>query len=375
MKKIYQFLCSMRFGMILLLLIAALCIAATALGMDSIYTSWYFIALFAMLGLNLLFCSVLRVFRLGKQKQALVQKAIHSEAALCVPDEAKWLKDHHFKPDGEVYSRNSFGFLGAFFTHFAMLLLMAAAACIFLLAETQDAVIFPEDPLSLPDGTALLLESFSLKAESGETQYRSSLSALLPSGEEVHGVAEVNHPVKFGRYKIYQQNYGYAAVIGVKTDDAPVEEPIWLDEPAFLSLDGENGIYFTQIFGNVVEHGGEVMVSRSGEMVNPAYEVRVIDGGKDETSIIYPGTAVHAGGVTYSFREPQAYPGLRIKTQPDWTLWLLYFSFALMLLGLYLCFFRIPEAAHVKKDGLTIVGRKDISDQIEHYKEEMESDT
>ena len=52
MKKIYQFLCSMRFGMILLLLIAALCIAATALGMDSIYTSWYFIALFAMLGLN-----------------------------------------------------------------------------------------------------------------------------------------------------------------------------------------------------------------------------------------------------------------------------------------------------------------------------------
>ena len=87
------------------------------------------------------------------------------------------------------------------------------------------------------------------------------------------------------------------------------------------------------------------------------------------------GTAVHAGGVTYSFREPQAYPGLRIKTQPDWTLWLLYFSFALMLLGLYLCFFRIPEAAHVKKDGLTIVGRKDISDQIEHYKEEMESDT
>ena len=54
---------------------------------------------------------------------------------------------------------------------------------------------------------------------------------------------------------------------------------------------------------------------------------------------------------------------------------LIFGLFALMLLGLYLCFFRIPEAAHVKKDGLTIVGRKDISDQIEHYKEEMESDT
>lgn len=363
----------MRFGMILLLLIAVLCVIATALGMDGIYASWYFIALFAMLGFNLLFCSVLRVFHLEKQKQGLSQKAIHSEVNLCVTDETNWLKNHHFKQDGEVYLRNTFGFLGALFTHFAMLLLMAAAACIFLLADTQDAVLFPGDPLPLSDGSVLYLENFSLKEDTGETRYRSTLSALLPSGEEVHGDAEVNHPVKFGRYKIYQQNFGYAAVIGVKTDEAPAEEPIWLDEPAFLSLDGENGIYYTQIFGNVVEHDGEVLVSRSGEMVNPAYEVRVIDGEKDETSLIYPGTAVHAGGVTFSFHEPQPYPGLRIKTQPEWTLWLLYFSFALMLLGLYLCFFIIPEAAHIKKEGLTIVGRKDISDQIEHYKEEMET--
>ena len=48
MKKLYRFFCSMRFGMILLLLIAVLCVAATVTGRDSIYSSPLFIALFAI---------------------------------------------------------------------------------------------------------------------------------------------------------------------------------------------------------------------------------------------------------------------------------------------------------------------------------------
>ena len=374
MKKIYRFLCSMRFGMLLLLLIAALCVAATALGLESVYSSWYFITLFALLAVNLLLCSVLRVFRLGRQRQALARQAVCGEVNLPLRDGEAWLKAHHFRPEGESFVRRSFGFLGSFFVHFAMLLLMAAAACIFLLADTRDAVLFPADPLPLPDGTVLVLDSFSLRDEAGNTDYRSEVSALLPDGSEVQGSVAVNHPLKLGRYKLYQQTYAYAAVIGVKTEEAPEEELIWLDEPATLSLDGENGIEYYQMFGNVVEQNGETMVSRSEEMLHPAYEVRVLDGDKDETGLIFPGTVVQAGGVTFVFHEPRPYPGLRIKTQPEWTLALLYFSFALMLLGLYLCFFHIPEAAHLKAEGLTIVGRKDITDRLELYKTELEMD-
>ena len=373
MKKIYRFLCSMRFGMILLVLIAILCAAATALGADAVYSSWYFIALFAMLAINLLLCSALRIFNLKKQKNALAQKVIHTEAVLPVKEEIRWLEEHHFKPDGEVYFCKTSGFLGSFFTHLAILLMIVAAACIFLLARTEDIAIFPQENTSLPDGTVLYLDSFSLKDENGETQYRSSLSALLPDGSEVSRDVIVNHPMKVGKYKVYQQNYAYAAVIGVKTEAVLQEEMIWLDEPAFLSLDGESGIYYSQIFGNVVEQNGEVMVSRSGEMVHPAYEVSVIDSGSENTSLVFPGTTVDVGSITFTFYDPGVYPGLRVKTQPEWTLWLLYFSFAMMVLGLYLCFFRIPEAAHIKEEGIAIAGRKDISDQIEKYREEMES--
>ena len=124
------------------------------------------------------------------------------------------------------------------------------------------------------------------------------------------------------------------------------------------------------MYGNVVEENGEVRVSHGNEITNPAYEVAVSEYGGNQTGLVYPGTTIAAGGVLYTFHDPEAYPGLRIKTQPDWALWLLYFSFALMTVGLYLCFFQIPEAAHVKPDGISIVGQKDLFLQIEQYRSE-----
>ena len=46
-----------------------------------------------------------------------------------------------------------------------------------------------------------------------------------------------------------------------------------------------------------------------------------------------------------------------------------------MLLGLYLCFFTIPEAAAVRSDGIALAGRKDISERIDLYREELEEDS
>ena len=42
----------------------------------------------------------------------------------------------------------------------------------------------------------------------------------------------------------------------------------------------------------------------------------------------------------------------------------------LLDVGLYLCFFQIPEAAHMKSDGISIVGQKDLFLQIEQYRAE-----
>ncbi len=373
MKKALNFIRSMRFGMILLILIGALCVLATVSGNESIYSSWYFILAFAMLGLNLTLCSVLRVFGIRAQRKALYRKAEADEATLAVKQAEPWLKSHHFRKTDEGYLKHGLGFYGSFLTHASMLLLMISAACLFALAERQDINLCVGDTAELPDGTQLTVEAFSLEDESGKTEYTSALRALLPDGTEAEGRALVNHPLRLGRYIIYQQNFAYAAVLGIRTDADAEEEALKLDEPAFLSLDGENGIWYSQLFGNVTEENGEVRVSRGTEVINPAYEVSIIEGGKEQGGLIYPGTTVTAAGVYYTFYEPEAFPGLRVKTQPDWALWLLYASFAMMTVGLYLCFFQIPEAAQIKADGIAIAGRKDISQQIVQYRAELQA--
>ena len=373
MKKTFQFIRSMRFGMVLLVLIGILCVIATVSGNEGIYSSWYFILLFTVLGVNLTLCSVLRVFRIDRQRQTLIRKAENNGVTLTVPDAELWLKKHHFRPWKEAYLKHRSGFFGSFLTHASMLLLMAAAACIFTFAQREDLNLCVGDTAELPDGTQLTVEAFSLENETGKVEYTSVLKAQLPDGSEERGEARVNHPLRLGRYKIYQQNYSYAAVIGVRTGEAEQEETVKLDEPAFLSLNGEDGIYYSQMFGNVVEEDGEVRVSHGTEIIHPAYEVSVTEQGREQVGLIYPGTTTVAGGVFYTFYEPEAYPGLRIKTQPEWAMWILYLSFVLMTVGLYLCFFCVPEAACIKPDGITIAGQKDLLMQIEQYRAELQS--
>ena len=104
----------MRFGMILLALIGILCVIATVSGNEGIYSSWYFILLFTVLGVNLTLCSVLRVFRIDRQRQALLRKAENSTVTLTVPDAELWLKKHHFRPRKEAYLKHESGFFGSF---------------------------------------------------------------------------------------------------------------------------------------------------------------------------------------------------------------------------------------------------------------------
>jgi len=70
-KQIYHFLCSMRLGIILLLLLALVSAYAARQEMDRaieyIYKSWWFIAIIALIALNLSLCTVRRIAPLSRQ--------------------------------------------------------------------------------------------------------------------------------------------------------------------------------------------------------------------------------------------------------------------------------------------------------------------
>ena len=52
------------------------------------------------------------------------------------------------------------------------------------------------------------------------------------------------------------------------------------------------------------------------------------------------------------------YPGLRIKHVSSWLFGGLYFSFGLMVVSLYLCFFAVPVYVKVQPDAFTVLSPK-----------------
>ena len=98
MKKLGKFLRSMRFGIILLCLIAALSVAGSLLPqgremgfyaqnypdyhglilllqLDDIFSSWYFVLLMSLLALNLTLCSLVRIFSMVKGESRMLSSA------------------------------------------------------------------------------------------------------------------------------------------------------------------------------------------------------------------------------------------------------------------------------------------------------------
>ncbi len=374
MKKFFHLMLSMRFGIFLLIAIAVICAVATALNADEIYHSWYFAALFVLLCINLILCSIIRVGKIGKTKRALLKKAGESGLTVPVPlnEQGNWLKQNAFKKQNDgAYLRFGWGFYGSFITHFAILLLLIAAVCNFVYAKTDEIFVFVGDTAVLSDGTKLRVDSFSTEKENGEKDYISALTAALPNGLTKDFETRVNAPARIGKYKVYQQSYANAAVIGVKTGIHEEEELVRLDDSAFLTLDDKTGLYYNRMYGNVVEDENGVGVSSSDEIINPAYEVQVVREKTEKIGLAYPGTTLEVNGVFYTMYPPESYPGLLIKEQPEWTLWLLYLSFVLIAVGLYICFFNIPVAALKGKDGISVAGYKDISDWTEEKRIEL----
>lgn len=387
MKKVLSFLRSMRFGMVLLALIAVLSVFGTliaqgqsaayyahacpgwdgvilALGLDHVYSTWYYVALFAALCLNLLLCSVLRAGRLRTARAGLIARAQKAGpvAGLDADQAAAALKRLGFREQDGVYTRRMLGVFGPLVTHTGLLLLMIAAACAFSLAQKQDAWLMVGDSLTLADGAKIRVESFSMEDASGRLEYTSVLELTGADGTSRTATIQVNHPARLGAHTVYQQSYAFAGVLDVQTaPDAPAEQVV-LDSPAFISLDGANGIQYQQVYGDyTVTEDGQIMPvnTAGGVMVHPAYLTAVIADGEQRLGAVLPDETFEVGSVYYTFREPAAYPGLRIKTQPGWVLPLLYASFVVLIAGLYLCFFHVPAAVCVTQDGVRIASGKD----------------
>lgn len=395
MKKVYRFFRSMKFGMILLVLVMLCSLAGSLIpqqeqpmtyvhaygssaasvflfiGLNDVFHTWYFYLLVTLLCINLLLCSLIRFPRTLKAFSDIKKQAAEAETGQrLVPDGAekvrKWLKQQRFREeqmsDGSLFSKNRAGTFGSFLTHLSILIVLIFGGLVLMTPQITDETIMPCESLTLSDGTEIHCLDFHIQDQEGRLDYASRLRAVSADGQqEKEQEIRVNEPLRFGEYKIYQQTYGTAGRVRIVNSGNGAEEVMYLTESCFLSIDGRNGVYFDALFPGYIkdEDGSYTLITQSsGSYTDPVYSIQSVTDGMSASVLAFPDESITIGQITFTFLSPTEYPGLRIKRVSSWLYAGLYFGFGMMVAALYLCFFAVPAAVKVTETDYTVISPK-----------------
>ena len=402
MKKILNYLRSMRFGILLLILIAVFSIVGSVipqgkelswyvenypnihpalliLQFHRIFKSWYFVLLLVLLCLNLTLCSVLRIFSVVRaSKTELADTARLPVVRL--PQAGRELLEQHLADTRcrrtdfggtRVYDKRRFGRYGSFVTHLAILLTVLFGAAALYLPQVFDRDCMPGESVLLPakDGAAAFsVASFRATDESGRLDFTSELTITLPDGRSKSGEISVNHPMSFGPYKVYQQTYGTAGSITVTNLTNGGSDTFTMTELSFLSMDNVSGVWFVALYPDyILNPDGNIMPVDTGDRSypHPVYYVQTVEGETKAMRLMQPGDVIEIEPLRFTFNDPVSYPGLRIKHTPQLVNALLIACFALMIAGLTVTFFLPPVLVKVDDEGYAVGGPKPEGTRIE----------
>lgn len=369
-KKITKFVSSMKFGMLLLVLILICSLAGSFIpgGDEIVFSSWYFISLLSFLCINLIFCSIIRLKNtIRKVKQGLKVAG----SATCQPTDKEdlgrivgFFESQRYKihksNDATIYYRNINGYYGSFLVHLSILFILVFGACAMHFSTMEDLDIMVGESAVLADGTEIMVESFQVVDENRETDYESVLKVRDKHGNVSESApVSVNYPFSFGGHKYYQQTYGLAGYITVTNKG--IASPLYMKEEGFITLDNQNGLIYFEVYPDYKRNqDGSLALSTdlNKGYSNPIYKVAVLENGKTTEGMALPGTSIQVGDMVCFFNDPVFYPGIRVKSSPAIIMALLYLSFALMIVGLWLCFFHVPLYVKIDDIGYVLISPK-----------------
>ena len=394
MRKLFSFIRSMRFGILLLVLIAALSVVGTVipqgkevvwyvqtyprlhavllvLKLYDVFNSWYFQLLLALLVLNLTLCSLIRirsVIKAGKRETDVLRR--QSQNYPLTPAQRDRLNGElramhcHETADGDslIFRKISFGRYGSFITPLSILLTVVFGALALYLPKTTYEYCLPGESVQMDDGTEIAVQSFRTEDDEGRLDYTSEIRVSLPDGRD-SGIQEVkvNHPLSFGNWKVYQQTYGTAGVVDVRDLETDEEDTFILTHMVLLSRDGKNGLWYEAIYPDwIQEPDGTIslVTNTSGSFPNPVYQIETVQDGMYSADLVFPGDSLQVDDLQFTFEKPMDYPGLRIKYTPRVVNVLLGAAFLLMIAGLFITFFCQPILVRVDTDGVAVGGPK-----------------
>ena len=417
MKKVFRYMRSMRFGILLLCLIAACSVAGTVIPqgreiawyaqnypsahpviltfrLNRVFESWYFITLLALLCLNLSLCSLLRIRTVVRASRGEAERAAAMpDTVLLRPEGVEklraWLEDRHCRSvelDGAVvYHKNGIGRYGTFLLHLSILLTLVFGALALYTPTVTDQSCMPGESIILEDGTEIHVLDFHITDETGRLDYRSHVQVTLPDGRRSEEAElSVNHPFSFGAYKLFQQSFGTAGSVTVTNLETGGTDDFLLTEQAYLSADGITGIFYETLYPDFIrDPSGNVtfITITEGSYPNPIYQFEVISDGEFTPTLAVPGDELEITGLRFTFNKPVEYPGIRIKHVSRLFNALLITSFMLMIAGLTLAFFFDPVLVKTDAEGYAVGGPKpehmriELGEEFREYERNTKEET
>ena len=379
LKKIYKFIASMKFAIILLIVVAIACVIGSlvpqgemfdqyrnaysertaafilAFHLDDVFHSWWFVALVALLCLSVLLCNLTRLRSLIRvTKSAASPEHALSETPTAsvsgVADPAPVMKRlRFFRPvqttvDGKTILfgyRNRPGFWGAWICHIGIVLIVLGYAFGQMTLFSTEVYGTPGQTKPI-ENTPYEVTIDDFRTERNETgfieQYVSALTVRNTStGETQSGTSSVNHPAVLGGYKFYQTASGNAARVTIAENGVPFES-------ADLCVGEELTISFVpglSLYLNAYEpdHNGK-----------PAYQVLFFYNGQHMDvgkNYFAPGGVIDLDPYTITLSDPLEYTLLRVKK--DSFAWLVLVGAILTALGLFLALYVVPETVWAVK--------------------------
>ncbi len=383
LKKIWRFLTSMKFAVILLVILAVACSVGSmitqnqtyaqyteqygeraaavimALHLDDAFHSWWFITITAFLCLNLLLCNVIRlpslIKRTGKAAEYETPDGSFSEYPGVRDPEAviKALKLPESKAaaDGKarVSSSGSAGFWGAWVCHIGVLLLILGFSLGQITHREYTAYGVPGETVTVGEsGLMVTIDDFRVGLRDDDTveQYTADIT-VFPEGssDRQSATISVNNPADLHGYRFYQNSTGYAARMIITKAGEPLQETVLCaGEFTPVSSIPQLVVYLNAIYPDYYMDPVSGPSTASGQLKNPAYLYSLYYSGEMlGMNVLMPDESISINDqeLDIRFTDPQNYT--LIQAKKDSFTWLAFLGGIITMAGLFMAFYLKPR--------------------------------
>ena len=358
------------------------------LGLNHVYTTWWFLSILVLFGTSLTACTFTRQFPALKaarkwkfyqkprqfQKLALsTQLNVDNLASVNETLQQKGYKT--FQENQSIYARKGIiGRIGPIVVHAAMLIILGGAiwgaltgflaqAMVPGVCEFMVINIIEAGPLSqpqIPQNWGIRVNRFWIDYTPDGTidQFYSDLSVINNDGEELkHKKIYVNEPLRYGGVTFYQTDWGIAAVQAQVNNS-----PIFQLPMAPLNTNGNGRIWGTWIPTKTDLSEGVSLLAKDLQGTMMVYDQQ-----GDLYSAVRPGMILDINGVKLKIHQLIGSTGLQIKADPG--IPFVYAGFGLLMMGVIMSYVSHSQIWVLQEDERCYLGGKTNRSQVTFERE------